>query len=200
MNIYGASGHARVILDILKSTNTEVHYIFDDDKDICKIGGYPVAHEWSSKMLKHPTLIAIGENQVRKKVVNNFKGEIAPPLAHRSSIISDSAVLKAGTVVMANAVINSEAHIGKHCIVNTAAVIEHEVVLGNYVHISPGAILTGNVKIGEGAHIGAGVSVIPGVHIGKWAIIGAGAVVINDIPDFAVVVGNPGRIIKNRRV
>jgi acetyltransferase EpsM len=44
--------------------------------------------------------------------------------------------------------------------------------------------------------IGAGATVTPGIKIGKWALVGAGAVIIENIPDHAVVVGNPGRIIR----
>jgi acetyltransferase EpsM len=50
--------------------------------------------------------------------------------------------------------------------------------------------------VGEGTQVGTGASIIPGVKIGKWASIGAGAVIVEDVPDFAVVVGNPGKIIK----
>jgi acetyltransferase EpsM len=74
--------------------------------------------------------------------------------------------------------------------------VEHECQLGDYVHISPNSALAGDVIVGEGSHIGIGAVVIPGVKIGKWVTIGAGAVVLEDIPDFAVVVGNPGKIIK----
>jgi acetyltransferase EpsM len=56
------------------------------------------------------------------------------------------------------------------------------------------------VKVGEGTHIGIGSSVIQGITIGKWVTIGAGAVIIRDIPDFAVVVGNPGKIIKYNEI
>jgi acetyltransferase EpsM len=58
--------------------------------------------------------------------------------------------------------------------------------------------LAGNVVVGEGAHIGIGAAVIQNVKIGKWATIGGGAVIIRDVPDYAVVVGNPGRVIKYR--
>ena len=97
---------------------------------------------------------------------------------------------------MANAVINPNAKIGKHCIVNTSSVIEHDCIVRDFAHISPGASLAGNVTIEEGAHIGIGASIIQGIKIGQWAIVGAGAVVIKDVPDFATVVGNPTRIIK----
>jgi acetyltransferase EpsM len=54
--------------------------------------------------------------------------------------------------------------------------------------------------VGEGSNIGIGASVIQGVSIGKWVVVGAGTVIIDDIPDYAVVVGIPGKIIKfNKR-
>jgi len=69
-------------------------------------------------------------------------------------------------------------------------------MIEDFVHISPNSALAGGVEIGEGSQIGIGASVIQGIKVGKWCVIGAGAVIINDIPDYSVVVGNPGRIIK----
>ncbi len=54
------------------------------------------------------------------------------------------------------------------------------------------------VIIGDDCWIGCRVIILPGVTIGKGVVVGAGAVVSKDIPDFAVVVGNPGKIIKIR--
>jgi acetyltransferase EpsM len=64
------------------------------------------------------------------------------------------------------------------------------------VHISPNSTLCGNVKVGEGTHIGAGATILPNIEIGKWCKIGAGSVVTKKIPDYSVVVGIPGKIIK----
>lgn len=52
------------------------------------------------------------------------------------------------------------------------------------------------VRICRGAWVGAGSSILPGVTVGKWAIEGAASVVTKDVPDYAVAVGNPARIIK----
>ena len=52
------------------------------------------------------------------------------------------------------------------------------------------------IYIKKGAWIGAGATILPGVSIGKYAIVGAASVVTRDVPDFAVVVGNPAKIIK----
>ena len=54
------------------------------------------------------------------------------------------------------------------------------------------------VTIGNDVWIGGRVIILPGVHIGQGAIIGAGAVVTKDVPDYAVVGGNPARILKYR--
>lgn len=47
----------------------------------------------------------------------------------------------------------------------------------------------------EGAAIGGGAILLPGVTVGRWAMVGSGAVVTKDVPDFALVVGNPARIV-----
>lgn len=54
----------------------------------------------------------------------------------------------------------------------------------------------GPVIIKDGAHIGIGAIIMPGITIGKGAVIGAGAVVTKDIPDYALAVGIPAKVIK----
>ena len=50
--------------------------------------------------------------------------------------------------------------------------------------------------IGDGASIGANATILPGIEIGESAMIGAGAVIVSRVPARAVVVGNPGRIVR----
>ncbi|MDO4198853.1 MAG: DapH/DapD/GlmU-related protein [Erysipelotrichaceae bacterium] len=52
------------------------------------------------------------------------------------------------------------------------------------------------ILIDDGAWLGAGVTVLPGVRIGKHAIVGAASVVTKDVPDYAVAVGNPAKVIR----
>lgn len=202
MNIYGASGHAKVIIDIVHLNNEEkIDLIIDDNPQILEIMGYRVEHQPDKSIFRErPSLIGIGNNKIRKKIAGEIEGKIQQFISHNAAVVSPSAQIGKGTVIMANAAINAEAIIGEHCIVNTGAVVEHEVILEDFVHISPNATIAGNVKIGEGTHIGIGAAVIPGINIGKWTVIGAGAVIIDDIPDYAVVVGNPGKIIKYNKV
>ncbi|WP_300437990.1 acetyltransferase [Christiangramia sp.] len=197
MIVYGGSGHAKVILDIINSKDGEsVTFIFDDDKSIKTLYEFKVNHNWTEEMLNQKAVIAIGNNLTRKKVSDKIQNLFIEALIHRSAVISEEVKIDNGSVVMANAVINSSTKVGAHCIINTGAIVEHDVIIEDYVHISPSATITGNVTIGEGTHVGAGATVIPGVEVGKWVTVGAGAVIINDIPDFSVVVGNPGKVIK----
>ena len=196
MNIYGASGHGKVIIDIAESINITIDQIFDDNNKVESLNERAVTHELNEILLNSDTIIAIGDNKIRKRVVNNFKGTISDATIHKSAIISPTAVVNRGTVIMSNSCVNASTFIGEHCIINTASTIDHDCVLGDYVHISPNAAIAGNVIIKEGTHVGIGAVVIPGIKIGKWVTIGAGAVIIRDVPDYAVVVGNPGKIIK----
>lgn len=196
--LYGASGHGRVIIEILKDLNYTIKGVFDDGDNLhssllkIPILGKFAQNEWSTS---DKLIISIGDNLIRKKISKRINVEFTKAI-HPSAIISSSVVINVGTVVMAGAIVNSCTKIGEHCIINTNSSIDHDCLIGNFVHISPGAVLTGGVTIGEGAHIGAGAIIIPGIKIGKWVTVGAGAVIIKDIPDYTTVVGNPGKIIK----
>jgi sugar O-acyltransferase (sialic acid O-acetyltransferase NeuD family) len=193
MYLYGASGHGKVIKEILESRNKKADGFIDDNPNVNELAGLPVLHSADEA---DEVVISIGVNRIRKKVAEKLNCKIANATIHRTAIVSDTSVLREGTVVMGGAIINADAQIGKHCIINTGASIDHECLLGDYVHVSPHATLCGNVTVGEGAWIGAGAIVIQGVKIGRWSMIGAGTVVTKDIPDGWLAVGNKCRLIK----
>ena len=192
MYLYGASGHAKVIIDILEASGIKIDALFDDDLSVNDLLSIPVLHEWQGQS---PLLISIGNNVYRKQVAERLNCDFFTAI-HPSAMVSPHARLGEGTVVMQGAIIQSDAHVGRHCIINTGATIDHECVLGDYVHVSPQSTLCGNVRVGEGAWIGASAVVIPGVNIGRWSVVGAGSVVIHDVPDGMVAYGNPCRIRK----
>jgi sugar O-acyltransferase (sialic acid O-acetyltransferase NeuD family) len=193
MYLYGASGHAKVIIDILKSQGKKLLGLIDDNLSINELLGYPVYHEVDNLS---PLIISIGDNKTRKKIAERLSSICFETAVHASVILSDTCSIKEGTVVMQGAIIQSCSEIGRHCIINTGASVDHDCKIHDFVHISPHATLCGNVTVGEGTWVGAGTVVIPGVKIGKWSIIGAGSVVIKDIPDQVLAVGNPCKVIK----
>ena len=196
ITLYGASGHAKVIIDILKSASIEIESVIDDNPKNKTILGIEIIKTTNFDFSKiKNTIISIGNNNVRKKLSSQLNVNFVNAI-HPTALISKFATIGKGTVIMAGVIVNPEAQIGSHCIVNTGAIIEHDCIISNYAHISPGVLLAGSVTVGQGAHIGIGATVIQGIKIGTWSTVGAGATIIRDVPDYAVVVGNPGKIIK----
>lgn len=193
MWLYGASGHGKVIRDILESQGRKVDGFIDDDCSINEMYGLPVLHTADNA---DEVIISIGENKTRERISSRLHCIFPHAAIHASAIISGSVIIGDGSVVMPGTVINTDTIIGDHCIVNTGASIDHECKIGDFAHISPGVHLCGQVHVGEGTLIGVGTSVIPCVHIGKWCVIGAGSVVVNDIPDGYLAYGNPCKLVK----
>ena len=193
--LIGAGGHGKVVRDIAENSNISVEVFIDDNPKSKFIGDVPVVvSNELSKYESNKFIISIGNNHIRKIISKKLEVSFIS-LIDDSASISSEVIIEEGSIVMPKVVVNSGTKIGKHCIINSAAVVEHDYVIDDFVHVSPNATLTGGVEVGEGTHIGAAVVVIPNITIGKWVTIGAGAVIINDVPDYAVVVGNPGKII-----
>jgi sugar O-acyltransferase (sialic acid O-acetyltransferase NeuD family) len=194
--LFGAGGHAKVIIEILELQKKKVAGLININPEIKNLFDYPVLQEIpDSALIDSEIIICIGNNTIRNKIATQITANynIAQ---HPSANLSVRSKIGVGSVVMASVSVNSSTVIGKHVILNTNCSVDHDCVVHDFVHISPNAALASNVEVGEGTHIGVGACVVQGIKIGKWATIGAGAVIIKDVPDYAVVVGNPGRIIK----
>lgn len=192
INLFGASGHSKVIKDIIEAQGNYVGCLYDDSPHCTDIHGKPV-YKASDANVCGPLVISIGSNRVRKLISERYPLIYATAL-HPNAIVSPTAQVGQGSVVMQGAIIQSDAVIGRHCIINTGASVDHECRIDDYVHISPHATLCGNVQVGEGSWIGAGATIIPGIKIGKWCTVGAGSVVVKDIHDGVIAYGNPCKI------
>lgn len=196
MYLYGASGHAKVVIDILEKSGVGISGLFDDDESITELLGYSCAKYSYEKVLQEHIVITIGDNKIRSIIANKLRDISFGTAVDLFSTVSDKSLIGKGSVIMAGAIINSCCDIGLHNIINTNSSVDHDCILGDFVHISPGVSIAGGVRVEEGTHIGIGACVLQNVKIGRWCVIGAGAVIIRDIPDYSVVVGNPGRLIK----
>lgn len=186
--IIGASGHGKVIADIVEKSGDTVFGFLDDDlskKGV--IGKIEKCTQYSDKLF----IIAIGNNEIRKRIAIEYPNIRYYTAIHPTAVIANGVNIGKGTAVMANAVINSEASVGEHCIINTASVVEHECDLGSFVHVSPGTVLCGNVKIGESAHIGASAVVRNNISITANVTVGCGSCVVKDISEQGTYVGIP---------
>ncbi|SDC72844.1 MULTISPECIES: acetyltransferase [unclassified Candidatus Frackibacter] len=209
--LIGAGGHAKVVIDLLKSNNNiKIIGMIDKNKNRLgeKILDIPIIASdkelIQTKKKVNNTLIAVGgtgDNRLRVKLYNKVKelGYNFINAIHPNSIIGEEVDLGNANTIMAGVILNSGVKLGTNNIINTGAILEHDVEIGNHVHIAPGVKLSGGVKISDYSHLGTGVTVIQGINIGGNSLIGAGSVIIDDVPDNSLVVGNPGRIIKKRR-
>jgi acetyltransferase EpsM len=98
-----------------------------------------------------------------------------------------------GCVVSGPCVLQPGVRVGAHVAVRSGAAVAHDCRLGDSAFIGLNATVCGYATVCEGAHVSPGAVVREGIRIGAWSVVGLGAVVIADVPDGAVVVGNPAR-------
>ena len=128
------------------------------------------------------------------------------------SHIQEGAIIGEGCILGQNVNVGNNVKIGNYCKIQNNVSIYEGVELEDYVFCGPSMVFT-NIRlprsefpqaynkyyektiVKKSASIGANATIICGITIGKYALIGSGTVVTKDVPDFSLVVGNPGRIV-----
>lgn len=197
--IIGASGHGKVLADTIQKSGDQVLGFLDDnpnlDDEFCGMPVLGKVTDWK-KYTNEAFVIAIGNPEIRERISHEIEGEFYTAIHPSAQISGIDVEIGQGTVVMANAVVNSGAHIGRHVIINTSAVVEHDNQINDYVHISVGTKLAGTVSVGKKSWIGIGACVSNNISICDNCMIGAGAVVVDNITEAGTYVGIPARRIK----
>ena len=209
--IIGASGHAKVVIDIIElqkkyqiaglidSFKNKNHFLYNykvlgTEKDI-------------SQIIKphniYGCIIAIGDNFTRMRMFKNIsrhnKNIKFITAIHPSAIIGKDVKIGSGSAIMAGVIINSDAHIGEHCIINTNSSVGHDTKIENFSSIAPGVTIGGQNKIGHCSAISLGANIIENITIGKHCVIGSGSLVNKNIGPNKVAYGSPVKEIRTRK-
>lgn len=209
LGIYGASGLGTEFLDLAEVINDDKPrwegYVFIDD-DPEKIGtemvGVPVI-SFQQALEKYGKdgiefILAIGEPVVKDAVfekVNNM-GCTVTNLFHPEVRIPRGVVYGKGIVIHQRSGFPPRANFGNNVLLQGTAITGHDLTLGDNVVISSLSFIGGDVTIGKDSYIAPGALIRNGLHIGENVIVGMGSVVTKDVPDNAVVYGNPAKIMR----
>lgn len=108
--------------------------------------------------------------------------------------------LGVGNYIQEAVVLQAEVTLGSNSSIHMGSLIGHESRLGSSVFVAHAVSVSGCCTIGDGSFVGTNATILPRVNIGKWCVIGAGSVITRDVPDYSVVVGNPGRVVRQNDV
>ena len=125
-------------------------------------------------------------------------------------VILDGAKIGSDCNICAHSLIEGNVSIGNRVTIKSGVFIWDGLIIEDDVFIGPSATFTNDLfprskehkkaypktKISTGASIGANATILAGITIGAHAMVGAGSVVTKDVPDYAIVVGNPATIIR----
>jgi acetyltransferase EpsM len=205
--IWGASGHALVVADIIRLEGKYHIFGFLDDVNSARwgqpfcgasvLGGQDQLAFLQQKGIQN-LILAFGHCEARlaKGALAKKEGFVLVRAVHPRATVASDVSIGEGAVIAAGAVLNPGTKLGESVIVNTCASVDHECVIEDGVHICPGAHLAGRVTVKRGSWVGIGAVVKEGVEIGVGSVIGAGAVVLENVPTGVVAFGNPCRPMK----
>lgn len=141
---------------------------------------------------------AVGNNILKAKIARRLRdaGLQIVKAVHPHTFIDDTAVIEEGAIVEMGVMVHPEARIGACAFIGGSSVIAHDCTIESYALIGGGVMFGGGVTIGAYSTVGVGTILQPQVKIGRNVTTGIGAVVVKDLPDNAIAVGVPAKVIR----
>jgi len=210
--VFGASDHARVIIDIVELVGKyRIVGLFDSYKPKgYRTAGYEVLGdesdliEASRKWGLCQGIVGVGDNATRRRIAYTLRAQIPKikfvTAVHPSATLSREVRLGQGALVMAKCYVGLNTDVGEGAVIATNSIFEHDGVMGEYATLGAGTTTGGRVTMGASTAVCLGCTIIHGMTIGRDTVIGSGSIVINDIPSGVVAYGSPARVIRSREV
>ena len=164
--LIGGGGHCKSVIDVIEQEDKYTIAGIIDKKELLgqKVLNYEVIGcdddlEKLFEKYKY-AIVTVGQiksNNLRVKLFNKIKniGYKLPIIKSPLAYISKHSFIEEGTIIMHQALVNTDAKIGKNCIINTKALVEHDATIGNHCHISTASVINGGVVVKENSFIGS---------------------------------------------
>ena len=215
IGIIGAGGHGRDSLPMIRnnaaalaSTGVDVRLVFVEEQPRANVvNGTAVMSfdDFCATPGRKLFNVAIADSIHRERLAVAAMEQGADPMAliGGSVMIGDETTIGAGVMLSENSMVMANDTVGRFFHLNVFAYVGHDCVVGDFVTFGPSVKCGGRVHFGDHTYVGAGAMIREGsssepLRIGRGAVVGMGAVVLNDVPPFAVVAGNPAKVIKMR--
>jgi sugar O-acyltransferase (sialic acid O-acetyltransferase NeuD family) len=203
--LYGSGGVGVEAFDLARQLSGDRRFedvVFLDDAAQGEVDGAPILR-LDQLRARDGVCVTVSDCGIRAKLVARCGDRSFASLIADSTKISPSASVGEGAIIFDHCLVNAHTIIGRHFICLYYSHISHDCRIGDFVTFGPRVSCCGAVEIGDRAFVGAGAILKNGsrdrrLRIGAGATIGMGAVVIADVPDGAVVVGNPARVLGRR--
>ena len=112
-----------------------------------------------------------------------------------SAIVARNTGIGSGSIILPLVVVGPSCSLGHHVVCWPASQVGHNVQISDFVFLGRASVISGYCKLGLGCYVGSGAVIREHCELGVFSIVGSGSVVISNVPDFAIVVGNPARVI-----
>jgi sugar O-acyltransferase (sialic acid O-acetyltransferase NeuD family) len=172
--IIGAGGHGRVVVDTAELQGIWEDIAFLDDRsDMDTVLNHRIIgklQEYEKFVDKYEyAIVCIGDNEGRLDLIQKILkvGYKLPVIIHPKASVSKYSIIGVGSVILAGAVINTNASIGTGCIININSCVDHDTIIDDGVHVCSGAVVRSMCSIGRLSYIGARSCVKSGKILGE---------------------------------
>jgi sugar O-acyltransferase (sialic acid O-acetyltransferase NeuD family) len=186
--LIGGGGHCRSVIDVIEQEGRfKIVGIIDKQEFLDdEVLGYPIIGNDSDlgKLSKvcNNAIVTVGQIRSPLSRINLFnlavsEGFMLPSIVSPAAYVSKHASIGGGTVIMHNALINTNAKVGHNCIINSNAIIEHDCNIKDHCHISTNTVINGGTVVGKESFVGSGALTKERAIIDDNSFIKAGSIV-----------------------
>lgn len=212
VDLLGASADAlSMIFELIKNRLTDKEL----DLRIIKNTSHPLSNTFETEGISYETVraeevkslsdhifLGVYKSETKRLVHRFFSNhhdlstKIPINLIHDHSAIASTVMLGKGIQINPMTTLAPYARIGNFVSINRNASIGHHSEIGDFCTINPNVHIAGHCLISENVTLGMGALVLDGKKVGKNSFIGAGALVTKDVPENVMILGSPGKIVK----